>query len=428
MGKTIVASLGAWMLLVSQSIAQTPGAAAVPLHSESAVPTDPLASHPEQGTGHPVEPSTLAGYAEGKFPEAPCFWVGADFLLWWIRNGPLPIALLTSTNDPAGIPSQGRPGTMVLFGGGSTRGLDFGTFPGGRITMGGWIDPDRLLGLEASGFVLQSQSLSFSAFSPGIGPPVIGIPFNLAAPFGLANPGEAVFVGNSFQVSAKSQLFGCEANFLYNLAQSDYFHWEMLIGFRSISLHESLSLSANVIDAPTNSSLLLTDRFATRNNFYGGQLGTRVGISVWRFLFESTFKVALGDMRNILNISGLSTVTGIANPFGVAPGTYLGGFFAEPSNIGNYHRDQFSVAPEFQLQISYALTSFMSCSVGGNAIYATGLLRPGNQIDRNIDLNQNAALGGSGAVGLAGPFAPLVPFKRSDFWAAGVNCGLEFHF
>ena len=51
-------------------------------------------------------------------------------------------------------------------------------------------------------------------------------------------------------------------------------------------------------------------------------------------------------------------------------------------------------------------------------------MRPGNQIDRNLNLTQGA-LGNGALTGVALP-APL--FNRSDFWAQGINLGFEFRF
>ena len=51
------------------------------------------------------------------------------------------------------------------------------------------------------------------------------------------------------------------------------------------------------------------------------------------------------------------------------------------------------------------------------------VVRPGNQIDRNINTSQNAFYG-TGI--LTGPASPAPLFNRTDFWAQGVNFGLQF--
>ncbi|HKI30681.1 MAG TPA: hypothetical protein VKA46_02230 [Gemmataceae bacterium] len=45
------------------------------------------------------------------------FWGGADSLLWWVKDGPLPLPLVTTGNPSDPHPGAlGQPGTHVLFG------------------------------------------------------------------------------------------------------------------------------------------------------------------------------------------------------------------------------------------------------------------------------------------------------------------------
>src|SRR5262245_9985124 len=48
----------------------------------------------------------------------PRLWVSAEYLLWWIKDGPFPVPLATtgSATDPT-PGALGQPGTTVLFGG-----------------------------------------------------------------------------------------------------------------------------------------------------------------------------------------------------------------------------------------------------------------------------------------------------------------------
>src|SRR5947209_3363321 len=48
-------------------------------------------------------------------------WANADYLLWWIRKGPLPVPLVTTGSENDALPGvPGQPGTRVLFGGSGT--------------------------------------------------------------------------------------------------------------------------------------------------------------------------------------------------------------------------------------------------------------------------------------------------------------------
>ena len=94
------------------------------------------------------------------------FWVGQEYLLWWIKDGPLPFPVVTTgdPNDP--IPGAlGQPGTRPLFGG---NGLDYGIFSGLRVYAGAWLIADGTIGLEGSGFLLDRR---WAASAPPRTPP-----------------------------------------------------------------------------------------------------------------------------------------------------------------------------------------------------------------------------------------------------------------
>jgi len=461
----LLGCLGSWLLLGSLTLAQTPATPA-PTLAQPSLPTAPSASGPPAppataapihppSSGSDSHPDSLAAPIEtsdehpvgssfftdldGKHQEAPCFWVSGDFLLWWVRQGPLPVALLTSTNIPTGFPVQGQSGTQVLFGGGSSNALNFGTLPGGRLTLGGWVDPGRTLAFEGSGFVLQTKNLSYTAISPGDATsPVVGIPFNVTTPLGQLPIGESALASPftpgfpitpvTFQVAASSRLFGGEVNAVYSLCQGDYGYWQLLVGYRNLDLQESLNMTTTLNDPTDGVVETVRDGFSTRNVFNGGQVGTRVGFAVWRFVIDGAFKLALGNTLETLGVTGSTNVTG-NNVLGFPPpGTYAGGLFTQPSNLGSYHLSQFTAIPEFQLQVGYAVNNFISCSLGFNYLYVSDVLRPGNQINPNVDPTQSSlfTLGVPGSP--SGPTAPLVPLKRSDFWATGLNFGVEFRF
>jgi hypothetical protein len=53
------------------------------------------------------------------------------------------------------------------------------------------------------------------------------------------------------------------------------------------------------------------------------------------------------------------------------------------------------------------------------------VVRPGDQIDRNVNLTQNAVLDPNGVGRLVGPAQPAPLFKRSDLWVQGLSLGVE---
>jgi hypothetical protein len=107
-------------------------------------------------------------------------WASADYLLWWVRNAPLPTALVTTGNPATGVAAGvftsgaiGQPGTQVLFGNSST---SFGAMSGMRFTVGQWLDSNNTIGIEGTGFLIFRQSTGFATGSDGTGNPPLYFP------------------------------------------------------------------------------------------------------------------------------------------------------------------------------------------------------------------------------------------------------------
>ena len=164
----------------------------------------------------------------------------------------------------------------------------------------------------------------------------------------------------------------------------------------------------------------LNDHFATRNQFFGGQVGWRSEFDWRHWLLEVTTKVALGSTNERVNIDGLNIIT----PLGSTPTRSLGGLLAQPTNIGNFSRDRFAVVPEVGLNLGYKFTDHIRAFVGYDFLYWSNVVRPGDQIDRTVNATQIAPRTGP----FVGPARPEFNFKGTDYWAHGVNFGLEFRY
>ena len=97
-----------------------------------------------------------------------------------------------------------------------------------------------------------------------------------------------------------------------------------------------------------------------------------------------------------------------------------------PSNIGRYNWDVFAVVLEFPINVGYQVTKQLRVFVGYTFLYASKVLRPGDQIDRVVNTTQIPPPLAAGT--LIGPARPAFHFKDTDFWAQGINFGLEFRF
>jgi hypothetical protein len=241
-------------------------------------------------------------------------------------------------------------------------------------------------------------------------------------------------------VITTSRLWGDELNFRCRLCCENgccdccdccplHYHWDLLAGFRFLDLTESLNISemtqivgANPLGNPVGTMAFVSDRFGTRNQFYGGQIGTDFNLTLGCWSLDLLGKVALGDTHEVININGNQVVM---MP-GMAARTFQGGLLALPSNSGRFTRDRFAVVPELGVKIGYNVTDNLQLYAGYTWLYWSNVVRPGDQIDRVVDINQIPNFGRGPAVN--GPSRPLVPFRQADFWAQGVSFGLSYNY
>lgn len=352
------------------------------------------------------------------------FYASSEYLLWWINKGPVAAPLVTANANPATIAALNEPGTTIQFGPGSGNGLTYRAFSGLRATVGARLGDDDRLTIEGSGFLLERRPVDFNAATGSS--TILANPVFLPVPFAGNPAGESSFnsagAAGSLAVQSSSQLWGAEANGLYRLG-TERIQVQLLGGFRYLDLMENLRLTDAFNDPVTGGVLLTQDRFQTRNQFYGGQIGTRLGWTAGQMFAETTLLVALGSSHEVLNIRGATTVTNGA--FGDQTGTFIGGVYAEPSNIGRFTRDVFSVVPEVRLRAGYEIGPRLRAFVGYNFLYYSDVLRPGKQIDRNVNANQNGLFGAGTVLPPAVP-APLL--QGSGLWAQGISFGLEFRY
>ncbi len=351
-----------------------------------------------------------------------------EYLLWWVKNAPLPAPLVTTGNPNVGFPTVNSAGaidqasTRVLFGGSDA---NLGAFSGMRFTLGAWLTVDHSIGVEGSGFLLERRTNQFAASSDSLGNPPLYIPaFNVqaAAERALAISDPLRGFSGAVSVTSTLQLWGAELNGVFNVWRRPGLEFTLLAGFRYADLRENLHIHNTTNDLIFFNTDVLNDYFDTRNEFYGGQLGSRISWQRDRLSVDLTGKVALGVTHQMVNIQGDITQSG---PGAFAPGTFPGGFFTQPTNIGRRTANEFTILPAAELKIAYQITPWLRAVAGYDFTYWNQVVRPGDQIDRNINQSQSPIFGNGVLVGQA---APVALFNRTDFWAYGVNFGLEFRY
>jgi hypothetical protein len=355
-----------------------------------------------------------------------------DYLFWVLRNANIPVAL-AATN------ALSVPRAEVLIG---QHDLAYNHRPnsGVRVSVEYWQqdpqpefdwDKPRTIGVEANFLVLGERGIAMrNDTTSTLIRPFFSVNSQSETGIVVAAPGIAT---GGVTATANYGLWGGELNVLKNI----YYEYpgktmrlDFLAGFRYLDLGEDLSVTSltQFTQAPggvfapfAGNQLLVNDLFHTRDQFFGAQIG-----AVAKFFLEVLdvnlgCKIAFGGTAEQVLIEGFQQRT-------LANGTVLsspGGLLALSSNSGRHHHGDFSVVPEFDATASYAICRHASLVAGYQFIYWSRVIRPGDQIDRGIDVSQipNFPIPGVAPSGVA---RPTVPLRQTDFWAQGLTVGLQF--
>jgi hypothetical protein len=389
------------------------------------------------GIAHPLTPPPEAFHR----PHHESCWIGADYLLAWIRRGPLNTPILTtstSTDPNVDRGAVGEPGTVVLFG---NEDLSFGTFSGFRLEGGLWLDDDNHYSVDAAFFWLAPQNTGIDVRSNGT--TLLGRPIFNVAPgqfdedvFLIADsaPATGPTLTGAINIDARSQLYGGEVNGRWHCYARKRFHGEALLGFRSMHLGERLSITDSISSVrnnfvtfkgtPVAAGDVVTeqDLFDTSNTFYGFQFGGRVRWECdWAYL-DAFAKVGVGATCQNVTIDGASTLSS----GGVIVDRARGGILALPSNIGEHDRTRLGVIPEVGLNVGVDLTDNVRFKAGYSFLVWNQVARPGSQLDRSINTGQVPADQDFGTVD--GLNRPRTPLGESLLWMQTLNFGLELHY
>jgi hypothetical protein len=305
------------------------------------------------------------------------------------------------------------------------------------------LDPQQILGLDATGFVLQNRGWIFDFNSTPGGNPLLALR-HLDAPGGpedafvITSPSAVASIGGPFAggvaVETHSQLWGTDENILHALCWGRNFYLVGLIGFRYLDLSESVAVLTrrNAIDGSALTFLggsfgapgfeLTNDRFNARSQFFGGQFGLRGQYYFSHFFVAASGKLALGRTDEVANVFGVSTI----QPGNGPPQTVAGGLFALASNSGRSLNQDFGVVPEVEVKGGVLLTRWLRAMVGYDFLYWSRVLRAGDTIDLAVDARQ-APTSTSFQAGTTAVI-PRTTLNPSSFWVQGLTLGLELTF
>ncbi len=372
-------------------------------------------------------------------------WFRGEYLAWWAKGMQIPPLVTTSPAGTAATDAGVLPGAEILYG---NQEILEGGQSGYRLRFGGFFGPQRRWGYEVEYFGLDDNMDVFSASSEGDGTPILARPFfnlnpringdgDLDPP--ARNDAELVsypgILAGTVEVESYSEFQSAAAKFRWNLccnccntgcggcSRCGYppsSRLDFLLGYRYYGLDEGLRITEDldsiVLNSPANFEIF--DSFTTANDFNGAELGVAWEGVRNRWSLEMMMNVAIGGTRQQVTIDGETTISPRISP----SETYEGGLLAQRTNIGSYERTEFSMIPQINANLGFYMTPRLRALVGYNLIYWGNVVRPGDQIDLEI----NPDLLPPEMDPFVGPERPQFAFDNSDYWIQGLNVGLDY--
>ncbi|MGO9113857.1 MAG: BBP7 family outer membrane beta-barrel protein [Thermoguttaceae bacterium] len=369
------------------------------------------------------------GLGRGYLPNLACelvhdrFWVRSEFLAWWTKGFATPPLLTTS---PAGTDSSqagvlGAPGTSVLLGG---KDLQGGFHPGVRFDLGAWLNARQTVGIESSYLQLSRQTEFFN--TSGVSVPILARPF-FNSETGQQDSQIINYPGQqsgTFSSASSTDLQVAEVLVRKNLNHQPGFAFDIVAGYRyqqledHLAVNDTLTFSGTQSSYPAGSIVQQSDGFDTRNVFQGGEVGTSTTLHFQRWSIDTLLKIAVGQTHSRVTIEGTTATTIPGQTATLLPG----GLLALPSNMGIHDSNQFSLVPELGVTFGFDFSPQLRATIGYDFVYWNSVARPGDQIDLNLDPRQFPPPATTNAT------RPEFILHTSDYWAQGLNLGLDFRF
>lgn len=363
-------------------------------------------------------------------------WVSAEYLLWSARGQNLPPLVTTAPNGtPRGTAGAlGAAGTSVLYGGSNNFNDDFR--PGFRLRAGTWLDDCQRFGVEGDFFFLGQSRDRFTAASDGsriLTRPFFNALQNRQDAQLVSFNGQPVFpdtqlvafpgvLAGAVGVESTSNFIGGGVNGICNLCCDPCGRLDLFLGYRYLNLRDEVTITEDLTalpgsSVPAGTRFQIRDRFRTDNDFHGGNIGLNYERRFGHYFLGIRPSVALGVTHTTVTIDGSTTIT---DPAGGSR-TFPGGLLAQPTNIGRYEDDTFSVVPEIGVRVGAQVTNNLRAFVSYNYLYWSRVARAGDQIDLRVNTNQIAP-----AQALNGPANPAFDLRRTGYHVQGIGFGAEY--
>lgn len=347
-------------------------------------------------------------------------WGSLEFLLWWRRGEDMPPLVTTS---PAGTPVTqagvlGFPDTEILF---PTESQNGDARPGGRLTLGVWMDPCQSLGIGGRLYTLGETTANHAVTTESI--PILARPF-----FNLTlSQDDADVVGfpslttGGIAVRNLTKVSGGDV-FLRRLLLplDDCRRIDLIGGYQFAAIDSELLIASTRTSIGTGGSIPFgtvldqADLFDTTNRYHAGTIGLLAEYDRCEITWSLLAKVGLGNMKQRTEIAG-RTQTAIP---GQAVILQDQGLLALDTNTGVYDRNVFAVSPEVQLTAAYHLNECIDLTVGYSFIYWNRVAQAGTQIDPVLNTSQ---INGT----LTGDPRPAFLGQDGGFLVQGLSFGVQ---
>lgn len=331
-------------------------------------------------------------------------WANFEFL-YWATQGVTPSPVVT-TGPPFAAPviagAIGQPTTIAEFGGTNT----LNQFrPGFRVEAGHWFASNPTWGLSARFYFLGAVAERFLGGSNGTNVLSYNVGVNtpigpVFAPIYVSYPGLTV---GSTSASVHSNFLGGDVNLRHRLGSDPNLTVDVLGGYRVMHLGDNLVSSFDVQSAVPGQGWRVVgeDRVTTRNQFHGGQVGFAATGRHGQFSLTLQSTVALGvtvsDMDDT-RIRALS-VGAIGVPLPAVP-------VAPVVLSRNERQTAFAVAPEAGVTVGWNPRDNVRLTFGYNFSYWSHVRRAQAVYD----------------------LTPVPAAGTTDFWAQGINWGVELRY
>ncbi|MEZ6117029.1 MAG: BBP7 family outer membrane beta-barrel protein [Pirellulaceae bacterium] len=368
--------------------------------------------------------TTTNSHANLTRPAGP-LWVSADYLMLWTESSEVPPLVTTSPagTDLLNAGVLGQPGTRTLLGGNLNNDMRSGF----RLQGGVWMDCCRTLGFQLDYFQLETLNETFQAANHG--DPI------LARPFTDATNGDRIAelatypgtVTGGIDASVQSEgLYDWGGNLLYSLCSYEcnclseqlYFAF----GYRGLRLSDQVrireQLTSSIFAAGT--LLDLQDEFSTKNTFHGANFGLLYRRQRANLGIDTYANVAIGATESWVNIDGQTTIT---SPF-FSTIEHEGGLLALSSNMGRTRHADFAAIFDIGLNLRYQIHDQIWLRTGYSFLFWPQVYRAGRQIDTVVNPN----LLPPANIVANDPVRPARPNRQTDYWAQGLNVGLELRY